>query len=109
MDLAEEIVKRKERAKKFGLPVPVFAAEVRAGRTAAPAHVMQPSHRVLGSPPLSVFALLVDWQDISAALGQLRDSSEAALGWLQGSFKAASRQLRGSCRAASRQLQGGSS
>ena len=30
VDLAEEIRKRKERAKKFGLPVPVFAAEVRA-------------------------------------------------------------------------------
>ena len=29
VDLAEEIRKRKERAKKFGLPVPVFAAEVR--------------------------------------------------------------------------------
>lgn len=27
VDLAEEIMKRKERAKKFGLPVPVFAAE----------------------------------------------------------------------------------
>lgn len=30
MDLAEEIKKRKERAKKFGLPAPVFAVEVRA-------------------------------------------------------------------------------
>jgi len=29
VDLAEEMRKRKERAKKFGLPVPVFAAEVR--------------------------------------------------------------------------------
>lgn len=27
VDVAEEILKRKERAKKFGLPVPVFAAE----------------------------------------------------------------------------------
>ena len=30
VDLGEEIMKRKERAKKFGLPVPVIAAEVRA-------------------------------------------------------------------------------
>ena len=30
VDLAEEMRKRKERAKKFGLPVPVFAAEVRS-------------------------------------------------------------------------------
>jgi Tho1/MOS11 C-terminal domain len=29
MDVAEEIGKRKDRAKRFGLPVPVFAAEVR--------------------------------------------------------------------------------
>ena len=29
VDLAEEIKKRKERAKKFGLPTPVFAVEVR--------------------------------------------------------------------------------
>ena len=28
MDVAEEIGKRKDRAKRFGLPVPVFAAEV---------------------------------------------------------------------------------
>ena len=34
MDLAEEIAKRKERAKKFGLPVPVFVAEARAGSRA---------------------------------------------------------------------------
>ena len=29
LDVAEEIGKRKDRAKRFGLPVPVFAAEVR--------------------------------------------------------------------------------
>ena len=35
VDLAEEMRKRKERAKKFGLPVPVFAAEVRSYKPGA--------------------------------------------------------------------------